>query len=109
MLQNLALALRQLLGSESRQHRCALPCGWCTDHDHAEQPVTAFMSTNQGLSKDLADFCCRSPVYATFSEALDGAVTIRAFGAQKLFVDLNEQQVAALQQASFAGEIDKIF
>eukprot|EP00891_Asterochloris_glomerata_P003413 jgi/Astpho2/3413/e_gw1.00054.14.1_t len=45
----------------------------------------------------------RSPVYATFSEALDGAVTIRAFGAQKLFADLNEQQVAALQQASFAG------
>ena len=43
-------------------------------------------------------------MYATFSEALDGAVTIRAFGAQKLFVDLNEQQVAALQQASFAGE-----
>lgn len=43
-------------------------------------------------------------MYATFSEALDGAVTIRAFGAQKLFADLNEQQVAALQQASFAGE-----
>ncbi len=48
--------------------------------------------------------CCRSPVYTTFSEALDGAATIRAFGAQKQFADLNEQQVAALQQASFAGE-----
>ena len=46
-------------------------------------------------------------MYATFSEALDGAITIRAFGAQKLFADLNEQQVAALQQASFAGKSNR--
>ena len=71
------------------------------------QSVMALMSTHKSLSKDRADFGCRSPVYATFSEALDGAVTIRAFGAQKLFADLNEQQVAALQQASFAGESDR--
>lgn len=46
---------------------------------------------------------CRSPVYATFTEALDGAASIRAYEAQHRFCQLNEQQVAIAQQAAFAG------
>ncbi len=49
---------------------------------------------------------CRSPVYATFTEALDGATSIRAYDAQHRFCQLNEQQVALSQQAAFAGEPD---
>ncbi|KAL0039364.1 hypothetical protein WJX79_004967 [Trebouxia sp. C0005] len=45
----------------------------------------------------------RSPVYATFTEALDGAASIRAYDAQHRFCQLNEQQVALSQQAAFAG------
>ena len=45
----------------------------------------------------------RSPVYSTFSEALHGAVTIRAFGAQKRMALVNEQQVALLQRANLTG------
>lgn len=44
----------------------------------------------------------RSPVYSTFSEALTGAVTIRALGAEHM-TRLNEQQVAVLQRANFTG------
>ena len=47
---------------------------------------------------------CRSPVYATFTEALDGAASIRAYDAQHRFCQLNEQQVALSQQAAFAGK-----
>ena len=47
---------------------------------------------------------CRSPVYATFTEALDGAASIRAYNAQHRFCQLNEQQVALSQQAAFAGK-----
>ena len=46
---------------------------------------------------------CRSPVYATFTEALDGGASIRAYDAQHRFCQLNEQQVALSQQAAFAG------
>lgn len=46
---------------------------------------------------------CRSPVYATFTEALDGAASIRAYDAQHRFCQLNEHQVAMAQQAAFAG------
>lgn len=45
----------------------------------------------------------RSPVYATFTEALEGAASIRAYGAQRRFCQLNELQVAFVQQAAFAG------
>ncbi|DBA85738.1 TPA: hypothetical protein ACH3X1_005304 [Trebouxia sp. C0004] len=45
----------------------------------------------------------RSPVYATFTEALDGAASIRAYNAQHRFCQLNEQQVGLSQQAAFAG------
>lgn len=46
---------------------------------------------------------CRSPVYATFTEALDGAASIRAYDAQQRFCQLNEHQVALVQQAAYAG------
>ena len=44
-------------------------------------------------------------MYATFTEALDGAASIRAYNAQQRFCQLNEQQVALSQQAAFAGKI----
>ena len=43
-------------------------------------------------------------MYATFTEALDGAASIRAYDAQHRFCQLNEQQVALSQQAAFAGK-----
>ena len=45
----------------------------------------------------------RSPGYAGFAEALAGAVTIRAFGAQERTAAANEAQVALLQRANLTG------
>lgn len=45
----------------------------------------------------------RSPVYAGFSEALDGAATIRGFGAQAAFSRRNVDRLLTLQKANFAG------
>lgn len=45
----------------------------------------------------------RSPVYGTFGEALQGAVTVRAFGAQARMAALNQEQVGLLQRASITG------
>ena len=46
---------------------------------------------------------CRSPVYATFTEELEGGASIRAYNAQPRFCLLNQHQVALAQQAAFAG------
>lgn len=35
----------------------------------------------------------RSPIYVNFSEAINGATTIRAFAAQQRFIDLTYSQV----------------
>ena len=60
--------------------------------------------TNTQSSAVLHTSClCRSPVYATFTEALDGAASIRAYDAQHRFCQLNEHQVGLSQQAAFAG------
>ncbi len=47
----------------------------------------------------------RSPVYSGFSEALDGAPTIRGFSAQAPFSQQNVDALEVLQQANFAGEL----
>ena len=44
-------------------------------------------------------------MYATFTEALEGAASIRAYDAQRRFCQLNEHQVALSQQAAFAGKV----
>ena len=45
----------------------------------------------------------RSPVYSGFSEALDGAPTIRGFSAQAPFSQQNVDALEVLQRANFAG------
>lgn len=42
-------------------------------------------------------------MYAGFSEALDGAATIRGFRAQAAFARQNVDRLCALQRANFAG------
>ncbi|XP_024537956.1 ABC transporter C family member 13 isoform X1 [Selaginella moellendorffii] len=48
------------------------------------------------------DSVSRSPIYASFSEALDGASTIRAFQRQDMFLAQNVTFVEANQRASFS-------
>lgn len=45
----------------------------------------------------------RSPVYAGFSEALEGAPTIRGFSAQGAFSTQNITALGTLQRANYAG------
>ena len=45
----------------------------------------------------------RSPVYSGFSEALDGAASIRAFQVQAPFAGRNIAALAALQRANLAS------
>lgn len=45
----------------------------------------------------------RSPVYAGFSEALEGAASIRAFQVQAPFAGRNIAALAALQRANLAS------
>jgi ATP-binding cassette, subfamily C (CFTR/MRP), member 1 len=47
----------------------------------------------------------RSPVYASFSEALNGLTTIRAYGFQDTFVTVHEDKVEASNRAHFAGKV----
>ena len=46
----------------------------------------------------------RSPVYSGFTEALDGAASIRAFGLQWRFAEMNEVAAAVMQQTTIAGD-----
>ena len=48
----------------------------------------------------------RSPVYAGFSEAIDGAPTIRGFSAQAAFSQQNIAALETLQRANYAGALD---
>lgn len=45
----------------------------------------------------------RSPVYASFTEALEGAASIRAFRVQAAFAARNMAAVAQLQRANLAS------
>ena len=48
----------------------------------------------------------RSPVYAGFSEAIDGAPTIRGFSAQAAFSQQNIAALETLQRANYAGALN---
>ena len=48
----------------------------------------------------------RSPVYAGFSEAIDGAPTIRGFSAQAAFSQQNMAALETLQRANYAGALN---
>ena len=47
----------------------------------------------------------RSPVYSGFSEAIDGAPTIRGFSAQAAFAQQNVAGLEVLQRANYAGAL----
>lgn len=47
----------------------------------------------------------RSPVYSGFSEAIDGAPTIRGFSAQAAFSQQNVAGLEVLQRANYAGAL----
>ncbi|XP_057825504.2 ABC transporter C family member 13 isoform X1 [Cryptomeria japonica] len=48
------------------------------------------------------DSVSRSPIYTSFTEALDGASTIRAFARQQIFASTNHKHVMLNQQASYS-------
>lgn len=48
------------------------------------------------------DSVSRSPIYTSFTEALDGASTIRAFTKQALFTSQNHEHVTLNQRASYS-------
>ena len=48
----------------------------------------------------------RSPVYSGFSEAIDGAPTIRGFSAQAAFSQQNIAGLEVLQRANYAGMLN---
>lgn len=48
------------------------------------------------------DSVSRSPIYTSFTEALDGASTIRAFTKQSLFTSKNHEHVTLNQRASYS-------
>lgn len=50
-----------------------------------------YLSTSRELKR--LDAVSRSPIFAWFSESLNGLSTIRAFGQQQLFVSNNERRV----------------
>lgn len=50
-----------------------------------------YLATSRELKR--LDAVSRSPIFAWFSESLNGLSTIRAFGQQQLFVSNNERRV----------------
>lgn len=50
-----------------------------------------YLSTSRELKR--LDAVSRSPIFAWFSESLNGLSTIRAFGQQQLFISNNERRV----------------
>ncbi|TBU30707.1 metal resistance protein YCF1 [Dichomitus squalens] len=50
-----------------------------------------YLATSRELKR--LDAVSRSPIFAWFSESLNGLSTIRAFGQQKLFIENNERRV----------------
>lgn len=59
-----------------------------------------YRSTSRELRR--LDSTSRSPVYSSFTEALDGAPTIRAFKSQHVFSAKNEDHVALNQRTSYS-------
>lgn len=50
-----------------------------------------YLATSRELKR--LDAVSRSPIFAWFSESLNGLSTIRAFGQQNLFIQNNERRV----------------
>ncbi|XP_019052127.1 PREDICTED: ABC transporter C family member 13 isoform X2 [Nelumbo nucifera] len=59
-----------------------------------------YRSTSRELRR--LDSVSRSPIYASFSETLDGSSTIRAFKTEEFFLDRFTQNVALYQQTSYS-------
>ena len=61
----------------------------------AKQSYYEALTLINGLLRELKrlDAVSRSPIFAWFSESLNGLSTIRAFGQQKLFIENNERRV----------------
>lgn len=58
-----------------------------------------YLKTSRELKR--LDAVSRSPIYAQFSETLAGATTIRAYGAESRFLQMNEEKVDANHRAFF--------
>ncbi|KAF5176046.1 ABC transporter ATP-binding protein/permease VMR1, partial [Thalictrum thalictroides] len=59
-----------------------------------------YRSTSRELRR--LDSVARSPIYASFTETLDGSSTIRAFGAKEHFLDRFIEHVALYQRTSYS-------
>lgn len=59
-----------------------------------------YRSTSRELRR--LDSTSRSPIYSSFTEALDGSATIRAFKAQNIFCTMNENHVVLNQRTSYS-------
>ncbi len=66
------------------------------------QRLQTFYRTSSREIKRL-DSVSRSPIFALFSETMDGASTVRAFGATDMFLARNLQLVDGNQRVGFAG------
>ena len=53
--------------------------------------ISYYLSTSRELKR--LDAVSRSPIFAWFSESLNGLSTIRAFSQQSVFIATNEQRV----------------
>jgi ATP-binding cassette, subfamily C (CFTR/MRP), member 1 len=58
---------------------------------HSSQPPSYYLATSRELKR--LDAVSRSPIFAWFSESLNGLSTIRAFSQQSVFVSANERRV----------------
>ncbi|XP_043706853.1 ABC transporter C family member 13 isoform X2 [Telopea speciosissima] len=59
-----------------------------------------YRSTSRELRR--LDSVSRSPIYASFTEALDGSSTIRAFKAEEIFMAKFTENVSVYQQTSYS-------
>ncbi|KAJ3683780.1 hypothetical protein LUZ60_014007 [Juncus effusus] len=59
-----------------------------------------YRSTSRELRR--LDSVARSPIYSSFTETLDGSVSIRAFQKEELFMNKFMENVALYQQASYS-------
>lgn len=76
----------------------------CTPH---RPPVRRLQVYYRATSRELRrlEALARSPVYSTFSEALEGAPVVRAHARQPHFAALNRTQVRTLQEFQGGGMV----
>eukprot|EP00048_Salpingoeca_helianthica_P002825 m.61104 g.61104 ORF g.61104 m.61104 type:complete len:1523 (-) comp12327_c0_seq3:30-4598(-) len=58
-----------------------------------------YVATSRQLQR--LESVSRSPIYALFSETLNGVTSIRAYGRQRQFIDLNEQKLDTNMRAYY--------